>query len=152
MVPPLIACESAKVINVSHKEHSPITSSPYGITPTTAQHLGNERIQDSMEDKVHGVQAPFQHMDDYIDDDLYAVSPQGKAALDAARATVKEGRERAKHVPRVDLSVKQLQSAMTGSSRRAVERSLANGGTAQAAEVDKDHAQTKPGPVTKHGR
>jgi len=92
MAQSLVAYISQDSINANPNEHSPITSSPFGKEAAPVQGDGHERIEDSYEQRLEGgpVQPPMP-ADEYEnrDEDLYEVSPKGKAALNAAKGSMK---------------------------------------------------------------
>ncbi|KAK3632166.1 hypothetical protein LTR56_016534 [Elasticomyces elasticus] len=84
--------QSREVINVSQGEETPMNSSPFDKNTGTEV----DRIEDSLNARtgvgVGGpVQAPQQLVEngDEDEDDLYGLSPKGKASVDAARSSQK---------------------------------------------------------------
>jgi len=161
MAPSLVAYTSAKVINVNPAEHSPITSSPFGEQAALVQYSGTERVEDSLEQPPQGgpVQEPHTMHED-SDDDLYDVSPKGKAALDATRSSARramasmgdkadqEGEVQAGNAP---VTTGAGMAKATNTPQNALADLLANGATARVTQVNGHRTQNKPDGATKQG-
>ncbi|KAK5119155.1 hypothetical protein LTR85_007769 [Meristemomyces frigidus] len=152
MAPSLESQETAETIDVSRNAETPADSSPPARGPVVAETY-EERIEDSYKDTTMptttAADRPSPTEDD--DDEMYALSPKGKAALEVVKASAKkpaaqgEPRDTQQECSIRDADVPAIAKAAVpaGAPRGVIDDLLSQGATARPAQIEKHCSKTK---------
>ncbi|KAK4542069.1 hypothetical protein LTR36_007100 [Oleoguttula mirabilis] len=155
MVPHLVSHETAEMMNVSQNAETPDNSSP-GATAPVVPDTYQERIEDSYKDAnmptmiqaVETVAAADE------DDELYSLSPKGKAALEIAKASARKsttqaeahnlhGETRREVADITAATTKPAEHISAKAARGIVDGLLSQGATARPSQVKTHRSKTK---------